>query len=129
MKRPTSKVFLAAHLSLPTDNPCRFHLEALPWPPLRMSLITSAGGIPTNRENGGEAKTHTKRGSEGNLAPPRGERFWEISTVCSLTTTGFQRDTHSCTQASACAHTHTQFKEWRRKGKSNWFLPQACIQN
>ena len=131
MKRLTCKVFLAAHLSLPTDNPCRFHLEALPWPPLH---ITREGAfLQTERME--ERQRPRQRGAVGGTSLPQGEKGFGKSqrSLCSLKTTGFQRDTHSCTRASVRArthtHTHTQLKEWRRKGKSNWFLPQACMQN
>ena len=62
MKRPTPKVFLTDDLSLPRDNRCRFHLEALPWPSLCVITNNQSRSVPTNRENGGEEKTYTKGG-------------------------------------------------------------------
>lgn len=58
MKRPTSKVFLTPDLSLPRDNPCRFHLGGTALAPSPCISNNRSRGIPT--ENVPEEKIHTK---------------------------------------------------------------------
>ena len=136
MKRLTCKVFLAAHLSLPTDNPCRFHLEALPWPPLH---ITREGAFLQTEWRRG--KDPHKEGQWGEPRSPKGRKVLGNLNGLSVLLLQLQdfKGTHTVARGQARArararththtHTHTQLKEWRRKGKSNWFLPQACMQN
>lgn len=104
MKRPTSKVFLAAHLSLPTDNPCRFHLEALPWPPLHISLITSAGAFLQTEWRRG--KDPHKEGQWGESHSPKGIKV--LGNLNSLFSYNYRISKgHTQLHAGKRAHTHT----------------------
>ena len=104
MKRLTCKVFLAAHLSLPTDNPCRFHLEALPWPPLH---ITREGAFLQTEWRRG--KDPHKEGQWGEPRSPKGRKVLGNLNGLSVLLLQLQdfKGTHTVARGQARARTHT----------------------
>lgn len=131
MKRPTSKDLLTPDLSLPRDNPCRFHLGGTALTPSPCISNNRSGSFPTNRE-WTRGKDPHKNGRRAPHSPKESRAFRPKYSLCSaFTTIGVQRGTHKHTHV----HTHMSTKlrererERRIKGESDWLLLQMCTWN